>query len=139
MSAPASVVLPDAARAHVAESARRAYPREACGFLIGRADARRVEVVEVRDARNLDGDPARFRADPADHLAAEERAAAAGLAVVGTWHSHPDRPAHPSDADRVAAATGATLLLVAIARGVAGDVRAWRLAGGRFEEQRLER
>jgi proteasome lid subunit RPN8/RPN11 len=137
VDAPQLVALPDAVRASLFESARRAYPREACGFLIGRRDAQRVDVVAVRDARNLDPELARFRADPVDHLAAEERAAELGLAVVGTWHSHPDRPARPSESDRVAAGSGWTCVIVSVARGDVAELRAWRLAGEAFEEQRL--
>jgi len=132
-------VLPGPLRADIAEWSRARYPREACGLLLGRRSEERVEVVEVREARNLATERAheRFELDPVDHLAAEEHAAAHGLEVVGVWHSHPDRPAHPSAADRDGAWSGWSHLIVAVGRGAVLDLRAWRLVGGRFVEQHV--
>jgi proteasome lid subunit RPN8/RPN11 len=84
--------------------AESAYPHEGCGVLIG-ADRGDVLVIdEVTSARNLWTERAadRYDLDPADLLAAERSARAAGKDVVGIWHSHPDHPAQPSqfDADR---------------------------------------
>jgi proteasome lid subunit RPN8/RPN11 len=95
--------------------------------------------VLVREARNLDTARARdrFDLDPADHLAAEELARAVGLEVVGVWHSHPDHPAVPSEADRAQAWRGWSYPIVSVTAGRARELRSWRLAGQGFVEEEL--
>ncbi|MFC6297669.1 phage tail protein [Pseudomonas sp. CCM 7893] len=69
------------------------YPNECCGLLI-REGRKRVYV----PCRNTATTPSEhFRLAPEDYAAAEERGEV--LAVI---HSHPDYPATPSEADRVA-------------------------------------
>ncbi|MBP3999914.1 C40 family peptidase [Pseudomonas koreensis] len=69
------------------------YPRECCGLVI-RENRRQVYV----PCRNTATTPSEhFRLAPEDYAAAEDRGEV--LAVV---HSHPDYPATPSEADRVA-------------------------------------
>lgn len=132
-------VLPDPLRERIEACARACYPREACGLLLGRRAAGRLEIVDVREARNLAAERAheRFELDPVDHLAAEEHAAAHGLEVVGVWHSHPDRPARPSAADRATAWAGWLHLIVSVARGEPEGFRAWSLVDGDLVEQQL--
>lgn len=126
-----------ASRARIESSARDAYPREACGFLLGRRAGDQVEVVEVRAARNLVAAeaPRRFLVDPVDHLAAEDEARALGLELVGVWHSHPDEPARPSDLDRAGAQPGWSHAILSVDRVGATDLRSWKLVGGRFVEE----
>ncbi len=131
--------IPAALRARIEESARREYPREACGFLLGRRDAGRVDVVEVHYARNVAaaGPSNRFLADPRDHLSAEEDALARGLEVVGVWHSHPDEPARPSELDRAGAQPGWSHAILAIDRAWTTELRSWKLVEGRLVEEFL--
>lgn len=137
-SAPPRLVLPGALRRALAERARASYPREACGLLLGRADAAATTVVELHAGVNLARDAhARFELDPGDHLAAERRAAALGLAVVGAWHSHPDRAARPSEEDRAAALAGWCQVIVAVTAAGAGELRAWRPGGRGLDEMEL--
>lgn len=90
-------------------------------------------------ARNLvtTGAGHRYEIDPVDHLAAETRARASALEVIGVWHSHPDRPAVPSESDRAAAWSGWSYLIVPVTAEGAGAPRAWRLVGARFREEAL--
>ena len=69
------------------------YPQECCGLII-REGRKRVYVPCSNTARTPDE---HFRLAPEDFAGAEERGEV--LAVV---HSHPDYPATPSEADRVA-------------------------------------
>ena len=46
-----------------------------------------------------EGPRRRFRVDDKDYLAAERKASAAGLSLLGFYHSHPDHPAEPSQYD----------------------------------------
>ncbi len=119
--------------------AAQGYPHETCGVLLGHADDGGTRVVQVRRARNLDVERAheRFTLDPSDHLAAENEARELGLDVVGIWHSHPDSPASPSDADRAGAWGGWSYVIVAIDVHAQREVRSWRLGGDGFQEEVL--
>ena len=72
-------------------------PNEACAMLLGRADCvRRLFLTE-----NTDMSPsARFTVSPEQLLEAYMAADAAGLEVVGIFHSHPVSEAYPSETDR---------------------------------------
>jgi proteasome lid subunit RPN8/RPN11 len=123
---------------------RAAAPDEACGVFLGhRAEeptGARVEVVEVLLGRNLATAAARaFELHPEDHLAAELAAQAAGLEVVGVWHSHPNGTAAPSAADRADA--WESWVHAIVGRSGAGEleVRAFGFAAGAQHELVLER
>lgn len=85
----------------VGRHATEAYPHECCGLLLGPAGGPPWRVTQMHRAKNLDLERARDRylMDPADRLAAEEAARAAGLAIVGFYHSHPDHDAYFSPTD----------------------------------------
>lgn len=110
----------------VLRHAERANPRECCGVLVGRED----EILQAVEARNLSEDPNRYLLDPADHIAIRRNARAAGLAVVGFYHSHPHSAARPSATDQAEAAYPDHLYLIV---GV-DEVRLFRLARGNFVE-----
>jgi proteasome lid subunit RPN8/RPN11 len=132
--------LSDEQRQQIAAWAASAYPHEGCGLLLGRREGSATRVVEVRAARNIRSERARdrYEIDPADYLAAETAARAAGIEVVGIWHSHPDHPARPSPTDREFAWAGWSYLIAAVAAAGVTELRAWRLnGGGRFEEEEI--
>lgn len=130
----------DQIRAHV----EAGYPAEACGILLGR-EIDGVKMVErLWLADNRWADPAeqthRFLIPPEEVLAAEREAAAAGLEILGFFHSHPDHPARPSNFDREHAWPWYAYLIVSVENGRATDWRVWELAEDRsaFMERRLE-
>ena len=106
--------------------AERANPRECCGVLVGREG----EILKAVEARNLADDPNRYFLDPEDHIVIRRRARAAGLAVVGFYHSHPHSAARPSETDRAEAAYPDHLYLIV----GEGEVRLFRLTDGNFVE-----
>jgi desampylase len=108
------------------DHADRAKPRECCGVLVGRGD----EILQAIAAHNLADDPNRYVLDPADHIAIRRNARAAGLAVIGFYHSHPHSAARPSATDQAEASYPDHLYLIVGADGV----RLFRLTGGNFEE-----
>ena len=113
---------------------RTAYPEEGCGFLLGRTTERGNRVTATRRAGNEDerNRRRRYTLAPADYRAADEAARAAGLDVVGFYHSHPDHPARPSDTDlREATFPGYTYVIVAVAEGTPAELTAWTLAPDR--------
>lgn len=120
------------------------YPAEACGIFLGR-EVDGVKIVEqLRLVANRWADPEeqthRFLIPPEEVLAAERAAAAAGLEVIGFFHSHPDHPARPSNFDREHAWPWYAYLIVSVENGRATDWRVWELTEDRsaFVERALE-
>lgn len=133
---PRALCLPAPMRARLAAAALAAYPREACGLLIGRIARRAVEVVAVTVEANAADDPMRaFVVPPAAWFAAADAAEARGLAVVGAWHAHPDGAALPSAADARAAWNDHAQVIVAVTRAAAGELRAFFRRNGVLREQ----
>jgi len=83
------------------QAARAAYPREACGLLLGHG----AHIAQARECANLAANPERhFEIDPAALIAAHRAARAGGPQVLGYFHSHPNGLARPSATDQAAAA-----------------------------------
>jgi proteasome lid subunit RPN8/RPN11 len=125
------------------------YPEECCGFLLGSllggddgsgdGGARVVSVLAV-DNQRQDSRHNRYVIHPETVLAAQKQARAAGLDIVGYYHSHPDHPAVPSEFDREHAWPGMSYLIVSVRKGKIAETRSWRLADdrGRFDEETVE-
>ena len=107
--------------------ARDEAPRECCGLLIGNLNA----VIRSVRARNLDARPTRYLIDPEDHFGAIRSARAAGLEVVGAYHSHPASAPVPSATDIAEANNGNDFLYV-IVSPLSDEVRAYRIEPGAF-------
>ncbi len=75
--------------------AQRTMPQECVGVLFGRDGV----VTGVRPLANTLQDPARFLADPAEQIALFRSLREAGDEVMAIYHSHPQGPARPSQAD----------------------------------------
>jgi proteasome lid subunit RPN8/RPN11 len=75
--------------------------------------------------------------DDKDYLAAERKASAAGLTLLGFYHSHPDHPAEPSQYDLDHAFPTFVYPIVSIRQGEPTALRAWRLRDDRsgYHEQ----
>jgi len=120
----------------------RAYPEEGCGVLLGRevGGARSVERVLPFENQREDSRHHRYLIAPEQFLIAEREGRAAGLDVVGFFHSHPDHPASPSAFDLEHAWPYYSYLIVSVEAGRVVDTRSWRLATDRtrFEVETLE-
>ena len=105
-------------------------PNECCGLLIGTAEV----VHDTVRARNVRRSPTKFQVAPADHFAAIRKARAAGLEVIGAYHSHPGGPSGPSETDR-ARLNDPTMVhvIVSLAHGTK-TVRAFRFSEGNFSQ-----
>ncbi len=116
------------------------YPHEVCGFLIGKAA--RAEVTSVARARNTITDRAhdRYEIDPRDHIRIQRECDAAGLDIVGYYHTHPDHPARPSQFDADRSWAGYVYLIVAVHGGKVVDANAFtpEKDGGPFGPEALE-
>src|SRR5690348_16919780 len=126
----------EAIRAHGAEG----YPHEICGIMIGpRGDG---SVTDVKRARNIIVERARdrYEIDPRDHIRIQREADAAGLDIVGYYHSHPDHPAQASRFDTERAWAGYVYVIVAVDGGKPVDANAFVADsdGGPFHPEPLE-
>jgi len=121
------------------EHARKAYPHECLGFLVGRFSGE-GEVKDVRPARNLmEGTHDRYEMDPQDYLRLEEEIAGSGLEIVGFYHSHPDGQPCPSSFDLERAWEEYFYLIVSVRGGEEVEARLWRMerGGGGFREEEM--
>jgi proteasome lid subunit RPN8/RPN11 len=125
------MILPDAVRDAVVVHAREAAPAECCGMLVGAAGA----IMSAVRARNLSDQPARFLLDPADHIQARRDARAAGMDVVGFYHSHPHSSPEPSATDLSEAAYPNHVYLIVGLKGDAAELRLYRFTGESFESE----
>ncbi len=114
-----------------------AWPREACGLLIGRPGDGGWQVVEARETPNLNTERAtdRFILDPAAYQQTDAELRGTDREIVGIWHSHPDCPARPSPTDLEGAWEGFAYAIVSVYGGKAVDVACWTLdeEGRRFQ------
>jgi proteasome lid subunit RPN8/RPN11 len=126
----------EAVRAHGAEG----YPDEICGILVGPRGGRTA--TEAKRAGNLivERSRDRYEIDPRDHIRIQKEADAAGLDILGYYHSHPDHPAQASRFDTERAWAGYVYLIVSIAAGVTVDENAFIADsdGGPFRAEPLE-
>ena len=73
---------------------------EICGILAGEYGDDTSRVADVYPVENAADTPQiRYAMDPEEQLATTDEIEAAGLEVVGFYHSHPAGPTHPSETD----------------------------------------
>ena len=120
------------------------YPNEGGGFLLGTRDEAKGQITLI-DARPVTNTFAseeqfhRYAMTPVDWARMEDEADAAGLTLVGYFHSHPDSPAIASEYDRVYALPRFCYLITSVRNAQAGECRAWQLSDdrARFDELAL--
>jgi proteasome lid subunit RPN8/RPN11 len=117
------------------------YPHEACGLMAGVLDGDQSVVARLVPLTNQRTDSARNRylIDPGEYLRAERELRAAGMEILGVYHSHPDHPAMPSTTDREQAWPRWSYVIVSVAAGKAAEIRSWRLTEDRsaFQEESI--
>ena len=114
------------------------YPDEICGLMLGNDHV----VTDVRRARNIIVERSRdhYEIDPLDQIRIQREADAAGLDVIGYYHSHPDHPAQASRFDTERAWAGYVYVIVSIEKGKPVDANAFvaDTDGGPFHSEPLE-
>lgn len=129
------IIAPAGLVQRVRALAAEAYPLECCGLLIGRrsgVDA--VVLTDLAPSRNVTAASPRdsFEIDPGLRIRLMRDLRGGPDAIVGHYHSHPDRPATPSARDAAAALEPDLLwLIVAVDRAGAGGLAAFRLDAAR--------
>jgi len=120
----------------------RAYPEEGCGVLLGRESdgVRQVERVVTIDNVRKDSRHNRYLISPEQFLEVEKEGRAAGLDVIGFFHSHPDHPARPSQFDLDHAWPWYSYVIVSVQNARAEDTRSYRMLEdrSRFESETID-
>jgi [CysO sulfur-carrier protein]-S-L-cysteine hydrolase len=100
-------------------------------MLAGRGE----EVCEVYPATNAARSARIYTVEPLDLLRADRAAEAAGLSLMGVWHSHTHTAAYPSPTDiEQAPDPGWHYVLVSLS-DVEPVLRSYRIVDGRAEEE----
>jgi proteasome lid subunit RPN8/RPN11 len=124
------IIAPPALVARIRALAAGEYPSECCGLLIGRRHgAGAIVLTDIAPSRNVTtGSPHdSFEIDPGMRIRLMRGLRGGADALVGHYHSHPDRPATPSPRDAAAAFEPDLLwLIVAVNAGTPGDIAAFR-------------
>jgi proteasome lid subunit RPN8/RPN11 len=144
---PAEVVVHEVLREALIEHARREYPNEACGIVVGDFYAADGGVaLRFAATRNEAASPLRYRIDAADLLRLTIETDDADEVFWAIFHSHVRSPAVPSPTDiNGAQYPDALYILVSLAEAEAdpasGDlsVRAWRIVDGASHEVTIRR
>ncbi len=131
-------------RKEILEHGVQEYPWECCGLLLGQQEAAdgSHQVRRITRAQNVWPVPTRrgdrFLLAPQALLRAGRRARQAGLEILGTYHSHPDRPARPSHRDLQHRGFGCLHAIVSVWQGVPGEVTWWHPEGGAWGGNRIQ-
>jgi proteasome lid subunit RPN8/RPN11 len=105
-------------------------PREVCGLIGGSGGQAR----HIIAAPNVATEPeTRYEIAPAVLVAGVMQFQAAGLDLIGLYHSHPHGPPAPSRTDLALATYPDAVYLIVGLRTGEPELAAWRLAGGRAE------
>lgn len=131
-------------RDEIREHGRLEYPQECCGLVLGRrrdSDGLRW-IHRAERVENLWSDPARrterFLVSPQDLFRVSRKARRLGLEVLGLYHSHPDRPARPSQADSHLARWSGLHAILSVWQGLPGELTWWCSEQGDWRAQSVE-
>jgi proteasome lid subunit RPN8/RPN11 len=116
--------------AAVSRHAREAYPEECCGALLGTTEdgAAAVTLAERTENSSREERRRRYVVAPMEYARVERAADAAGLSVLGFYHSHPDHPAVPSEYDRAHGLPFFHYVIVAVGPESTGEIAAYVLS-----------
>ena len=120
-----------------------AYPNECCGIILGEIsddgtkNAKRT--VPINNSKEDSERYHRFLITPEDMLNAEKIARAAGLEIIGFYHSHPDHPSAPSGYDKDHALPFYSYVIVSVDDGKAQVLTSWELTDDRviFKQEKI--
>ncbi|MCC6670087.1 MAG: Mov34/MPN/PAD-1 family protein [Planctomycetes bacterium] len=118
-------------------AAAAAAPAEACGVLLGPGGAAPARILAFAPLTNRAAATGAFALDPREFLAVEAAGRRQGLAVLGTFHSHPHAGPLPSALDLEMAWPGHLLLIAGRTRARRWRLAAWRAAAGGTSAQRF--
>ena len=107
--------------------ARKTYPNECCGAMLGSIDGDSKIVVEAMRLENaFDGaQAARYELRPQDLLAADRAARERSMDLIGIYHSHPDCEAYFSQTDLKNSCPWYSFVVVSVRHGTFDHATSW--------------
>ena len=122
-----AVVLSEELLLQLKNDARDTYPFECCGLLFGNITDDGITVIkEVVRIENRDSRRKHYGIDPLELLKSEKDQKVKGNEIVGSYHSHPDQPAIPSEEDIREMIPEMIYLILSVSEENVGRSRAWR-------------
>ncbi len=109
-------------------------PNECCGMIA----ARDGEAVAVHRTANTEHSPFRYKMEPMEQYRVQVAMDEAGHELGAIYHSHTRSDPIPSQTDINLAFYPESLYVIVGVKGSEPDVRAWRIADGRYDEAPLE-
>ena len=122
------ILLSPSLREQITAAAEAAYPAECCGLLTGSGQT----VTRTAPSPNVTEENAdnRFEVDPGLRFALMRELQKSGERIIGHYHSHPDRPARPSEYDRkMAFEPELAWVIVSVINGKAAGIAAFMADG----------
>jgi proteasome lid subunit RPN8/RPN11 len=135
------LVIDPKAYAGLSRHGEEAYPEESCGVLVGRFREVGAAAVSAIRCANIRRDSPRnhYAIDPKELIYIQREARGQGLDIVGFYHSHPDHAAEWSSTDLAEAHwVECRYVITAVANGIAGETRSFRLEGSWDEKRFVE-
>jgi [CysO sulfur-carrier protein]-S-L-cysteine hydrolase len=127
------VVIPAAVRDELVAHARAGLPNEACGILAG-VDGR---VERFFPAQPDEPSPYYYRIESRDQIRIMNEIDAAGLDLLGIYHSHTSSPAYPSRTDAEQAFWPDAVYVIVSLAGADPDVRGYKMHDMTVTEEAL--
>ena len=111
------------------DHARREYPCECCGILIGRHEDDETRGERAVEAENIAENDRRksYQIDWRTLLATTRSVLATREQIVGFYHSHPDGSSRPSRSDRQEAWLDHTYVILSMRDALCASVTGWRM------------
>ena len=118
--------------------AKKAYPHECCGVLLGKD--KKVATARLMENINRDRANDRYEVNPKELLKIGKEASAGRLEVIGFYHSHPDHPDRPSAFDRERGWPFYSYVIISVHNGKDVPVRSWTFEDEKepFREEELK-
>lgn len=121
------------------QEARKGYPYEISGFLLGQKSEETELVSEIYPVENVAKEQERkFEIHGLDYLKVEAYALEKNLDVIGIYHSHPDYPAIPSKHDLEFAQRVFAYAIISV--DGTGDtlINSWKKSNDKFIQQSIK-
>jgi proteasome lid subunit RPN8/RPN11 len=115
------------------------YPLEACGLIAGTTESSSLAAVTLLyPTRNAAASARVYEVDPRDMLRADREAEAAGVQLIGVFHSHTHTDAKPSPTDIAQAPDPGWHYVLVSLRDVSPSVRSWTIRDGQAVEEPVD-
>jgi proteasome lid subunit RPN8/RPN11 len=128
------IKIPKAVVAEMIDHAKKHYPQEACGFVVGKSDA-----AEYFDPiPNRDQSSVTYSMDSKQQMKAFKRMDEKGLSMIGIFHSHVASSAYPSQTDKQQAFyPEVSYLIVSLANMDQPDLKSFKIIDGQIIPEEL--